>query len=194
MAATILIHSRRPGRHHPSYTQFETVRHDRGSFSSHVRATPKSNVHHLALVDPKGKYERVSHDKCGSLWYYRFMTGMKSRMGGVWKPNKAFSHSLLMRVLKFAEEKINGEDEGTGWDDRARWIVFMAYIVVSYVLSLRGNEGLMLDLKGLRRNWKPDRGDHFVISLWGKLKGESSIREHLIPCINVTKSGIGVKI
>ena len=45
----------------------------------------------------------------------------------------------------------------------------------------------------MRRNWKSDRGDHFVISLWGKLKGESSIREHLVPCINVTRSGIGVK-
>ena len=158
-----------------------------------MRATPKSNVHHLALVDSSGKYERMSHDKCGSLWYYRFMTGMKARMGGVWKPNKAFSHHLLMRVLRIAEEKINEEDIGTEWDNRSRWIVFIAYIVVSYVLSLRGNEGLMLDLKGLRRNWKPDRGDHFVISLWGKLKGESSIREHLIPCINVTRSGIGVK-
>ena len=89
--------------------------------------------------------------------------------------------------------KINEEDEGTEWDDKSRWIVFIAYIVVTYVLSLRGNEGLMLDLKSLRRNWKPDRGDHFVISLWGKLKGEISIRDHLIPCINVTRSGLGVK-
>ena len=134
MAATTLLHSRRPGRHSSSYTQFETVRHDRGSFSSHVRATPKANVHHLALVDLSGKYERMSHDKCGSLWYYRFMTGMKARMGGVWKPNKAFSHLLLMRVLKITEEKINEEDVGTEWDNRSRWVVFMTYIVVSLSL------------------------------------------------------------
>ena len=193
MAATILLHSRQPGKHHPSYTQFDTIRHDRGSFSSHVRATPKSNIQHLSLVDEKGKYERVSHDKCGSLWYYRFMAGMKSRMGGIWKPNKAFSHRLLMTIMEVAEERIKEGEEGMERDDRARWIVFTAYITVTYVLSLRGNEGLMLDLKGLRRNWKPDRGDHFVIALWGKLKGEASIREHLIPCINVTRSGIGVK-
>ena len=72
-----------------------------------------------------------------------------------------------MTILKRAEEKINEEDEGTDWDDKSRWIVFVAYISVTYVLSLRGNEGLMLDLKGLRRNWKPDRGEHFAISLWG---------------------------
>ena len=66
----------------------------------------------------------------------------------------------------------------------------MAYIVVFYVLSLRGNEGLMLDLKGLRKNWRPDRGDHIVISLWTRLKGKISIRDHMIPCINVTRSGV----
>ena len=71
--------------------------------------------------------------------------------------------------------------------------MFVAYIVVSYVPSLRGNEGLMLDLGGLRNNWQPDRGDHFVIALWGKLKGETTYRNHVIPCINVTKSGIKVK-
>ena len=69
----------------------------------------------------------------------------------------------------------------------------MAYIAVSYVLSLRGNEGRMIDLKGLRNNWQPDRGDHFVIALWGKLKGETAYRNRVIPCINVTKSGIKMK-
>ena len=29
--------------------------------------------------------------------------------------------------------------------------------------------------------------------MYGKLKGEDSHREHLIPCINVTKSGIDIK-
>ena len=29
--------------------------------------------------------------------------------------------------------------------------------------------------------------------LWGKIKGEESTREHKIPCINVTKSGINVR-
>ena len=114
-------------------------------------------------------------------------------MGGVWKPNKAMSHRLLMTVLDRVEENIRVEDEGINPEDRARWIVFMDYIVVSYVLSLRGNEGLMLDLKGWRKNWNPDRGDHFVVSLWGKLKGETSFRDHLVPCANVTRSGIGVK-
>ena len=56
------------------------------------------------------------------------MMGLKSRIGGVWKPNKALSHRLLMTV---AEEMINVEDEGTVCEDRSRWIVFMDSIVVS---------------------------------------------------------------
>ena len=193
MAVTTLLHSRRPGKHDNTYTQFATIRHDRGSFSSHVRATPQSNIHHLSLVDQKGRYERVAQDKCGSLWYFRFMVGLKTRMGGIWKPNKALSHQLLKTVLEMSEEKINEVDKGVSGEDSSRWIVFVAYVVVSYVLSLRGNEGLMLDLGGLRKNWKIDRGDHIVIALWGKLKGENAYRNHKIPCINVTKSGINVK-
>ena len=61
------------------------------------------------------------------------------------------------------------------------------------MLSLRGNEGLMLDLGGLRKHWNPKRKDYLTIVLYGKLKGENSYREHLIPCCNKTKSGINVK-
>ena len=121
------------------------------------------------------------------------MVGMETQMGGIWKPNKRLSHQLLKSVIEMAEQKINEIDRGTSEEDRPRWIVFVAYIVVSYVLPLQGNEGLMLDLGGLRNNWHPVRGDHFVIALWGKLKGETAYRNHAIPCINVTKSGIKVK-
>ena len=89
--------------------------------------------------------------------------------------------------------KINKIDRGTLEKDRPRWIVFVAYIVVSYVLSLRGNEGLVLNLGELRNTWQPDRGDYFVIALWGKLKRETAYKNYVIPCINVTKSGIKAK-
>ena len=71
--------------------------------------------------------------------------------------------------------------------------MFSAYVVLSYVLSLRGNEGILLDLQGLRKHWKGDEENYFIISLFGKLKGEDGARQHLIPCINFTKSGINVK-
>ena len=51
----------------------------------------------------------------------------------------------------------------------------------------------MLDLGGLRKHWRVDREDHFVIVLWEKPERETSYREHKVPCINVTKSGIDLK-
>ena len=67
VAATILMHSRRSGRHDASYTQYETIRKLRSSYSSHVRAVPQTNVNQLSMVDQKGQYARLTMDKCGSL-------------------------------------------------------------------------------------------------------------------------------
>ena len=64
---------------------------------------------------------------------------------------------------------------------------------MTYVLSLRGTEGQMLELGGLRKHWGEQRKDSLIVVLWGKIKGEEEYREHLIPCVNVTKSGINVK-
>ena len=75
-------------------------------------------------------------------------------------------------------------------EDDHRWIVWVSYIVLTYVVALRGNEGLMMELRGLKNQVKVGRQDHCMIVLFGKLKGEEHFREHPIPCINVTKSGI----
>ena len=44
------------------------------------------------------------------------------------------SHRLLLTVLDKVEEIIRVEDEGIDFEVRTRWIVFMAYIVVSLSL------------------------------------------------------------
>ena len=73
------------------------------------------------------------------------------------------------------------------------WIVFITYVVVSYVLSLRGNEGFLLDLSGLNQFWSRNDGTYFIIALLGKIKGENVDQMHLIPCSNITSSGIEIK-
>ena len=49
-----------------------------------------------------------------------------------------------------------------------------AYIVVTYVLSLRGNEGLMLDLGGMKKHWLGEKQQYIIVVLYGKLKGETN--------------------
>ena len=142
------------------------------------------------MLDSRGKYTRISIDKCGSLWFNRFMNGMKTRMGTVWKPNKDLSIKLMLMAIQIAEDKIL---EAINERIKDKWIVFATYIIISYVLSLRGYEGLMLDLGGLRKQWNIKRAEYVTIVLFGKLKGETTHREHFIPCANQTKSGINIK-
>ena len=68
---------------------------------------------------------------------------------------------------------------------------FSAYCTISYVLSLQGCEGLLLDIEGLRKFWDPKR-NYILIALLGKIKGETGDRSHLIPCVRKTESGIEV--
>ena len=67
-------------------------------------------------------------------------------------------------------------------------------MVVSYLLSSRGNEGFLLDKSGLNQFWSRNDGTYFIIALLGKIKGENVDQRHLIPCSNVTSSGIEIKV
>ena len=73
------------------------------------------------------------------------------------------------------------------------WNVFVTYLTVSYVISLQGSEGFLLNLKTLRKLRERATKEYFWISLLGKLKGEKVEKEHNIPCTNITSSGINVK-
>ena len=71
-------------------------------------------------------------------------------MGQIWKPNKALYIELLLALLNKVESKI---DMANDRKDCNSWIVFHCYAVVSYVVSLRGIEGFLLNLSVLNRHW-----------------------------------------
>jgi len=73
-----------------------------------------------------------------------------------------------------------------------RWIVFTAYIAITYVVSLRGPQGLLLDLSGLRKHWNLHRA-YIIIPLLRKIKGEHNDLAYLILRVSITKSGIKVR-
>ena len=85
------------------------------------------------MVDQKGNYTRLTSDKCGSLWFNRFMMGLKCRMENVWKPNKGLSHRLLLLLVHKAEQRIA---EAEGREEEHMWIVFESYIILTYVVAL----------------------------------------------------------
>ena len=159
VALVTLMHSRRPGKNDKRHTQFDTIRKLRTSYSSQIKAAPQSNMKHIALADTRGKHIRLVQDKCSSLWFNRFMTGVKARMGSTWKPNKALSHALILLVISKVEEKIVISEEST---EKDLWLVFSTYVTISYVLSLRGNEGVMLEISGLRKHWKGEEVNYLL--------------------------------
>jgi hypothetical protein len=112
-------------------------------------------------------------------------------MGQDWRPNKAISIELLLLLLEAADLKIR---EAVSPREKNCWVVFHSYVVRCYTISLRGCEGFLLDLAGL--NWKFWAGGdkYIVIALLGKIKGESGDRAHLLHCVLITSSGIGVKV
>jgi hypothetical protein len=118
------------------------------------------------------------------------MKGMKARMGQDWRPNKGMSIQLFLRMLEGVEARIEGAPSSR---DLNRWVAFHAYAVVSYVVSLRGREGLLLDLEGLHRHRSAGDGSYVIITLQGTVKGESNDRDHLLPSVPVTSSGVKVK-
>jgi hypothetical protein len=112
-------------------------------------------------------------------------------MGQDWRPNKGLSTELILAVLSKTELQI---ESLLTEEEKWTWIVFGAYAVITYVLTLRGVEGLFLDLGGLIAYQNKGGEDHLIITLLGKIKGEHKDRCHLIPCVHHTSSGIDVQM
>jgi len=189
VAINMLLFSRRPGVHDPSYTQYDTIRGYRASYSNFTRAASINNRETRSLGDFNGNYQRLVLDECGSLFFKRFTEGLRNRMGQLWKPNLAMSIPLLKYLIFSLENKLEALEDS---DEQHIYISTITYIIVSYVISLRGPEGFLLDLEGLNKHLNYS-SEYSVITLRGRLKGEQNDSDHLIPCSNVTSSGINVK-
>ena len=195
IAVTMLLSSLRKGRNNPTHLQISTIRKMVATYGNQTRASPQSTSKTLALVDDSGRYRRMVTDPCASMWFRRFQEGCTKRMGEDWRPNKALDLPLYLKLLENLDGKIEQADSPI---EENRWTVAHAFMVVSYVVSLRGSEGLLLDLEGLNNFLKetmtdPTFGEYVYICLRGQVKGENNVRSHLLPSVAVTRSGVRVK-
>ncbi len=70
----------------------------------------------------------------------------------------------------------------------------MAFVVIGFCASLRGEEVPLISLKGLRQYWRETMSHKFLmITLRGKFKGEHNLRWHMVPIVDETRSGIQVR-
>ena len=104
--------------------------------------------------------------------------------------NHGLPHSIFTKIVRFYTASSNEADPIC---DGARWKVFGAYVVVAYVIFLRGSEGFYLDLGGLLRYTDDATPQYPTITFLGKVKGEAHDRCHLSSCLwNKTSPGIDV--
>ena len=138
---------------------------------------------------------RTSHCPTDSLFFTRFTNGCLARMGKEIKNDMALDPVILHLILN----NLNNEWHNVGTsEERKRWITIVGcYLIVSFVCSLRGNEGFMIDLSGLIEHIMDGRADesspHVVIPLLGRFKNEVGERLHLMLAVNVTNSGFQVR-
>jgi hypothetical protein len=109
-------------------------------------------------------------------------------MGQDWRPNKAISKRLMLRVLIKADKQVEAVASP---GESNQWIVFYTYAMVCYVVSLRGCEGLLIDLNGLNRKWRVGGEEYVIIALLGKINGEAG--NQALPSVTKTSSGIRVR-
>lgn len=192
IAVTMVFDSLQGGTYSEKHKEFETIRANRKCYSNYVRATAGARDPGLVLADHDGKhYTRIGTDVCGSAWFARFIEGCKRRMGQDWRPDQPISPELLSEVLYLMEVAIAREKDET---KKHRLVTFAFYYAACYVVSLRGPEGMLFDLKGMNERNLPEDTKFITMALFGKVKGEHAERTHLLPSVNVTSSGIEIKV
>ena len=113
------------------------------------------------------------------------MLGMKRRTGIFRKQDEPLSMTLMLAILDLAEEdwkKSKTEKEKTLIKET------MCFIILGFMLSLRGEEILLTDLQGLISYWSagsdatvPELEKYIMVTLRGKFKGEDNEWWHLLP-------------
>ena len=193
VAIQVLLKSREAGRYHTSHQQWDTIRRLIVAYRNQIRAGGVANSSALSVGDSDGKrYSRICRDPCSSLWFSRFASGCKRRMGQDWRPDRAITPDLMKYLMEKIETRLEGSQANPSL--RRRLLMAGAYFVFTYVDSLRGPEGLLVDLAGCRDNFIKGIDENYVIvALLGQVKGEHGERQHLLPTASVTGSGLKVR-
>lgn len=191
VAIQMLLASKKPGKNAETYTQFETIRTYRSSFFTSWQVSQAAHGTLLASTDSAGQFSRLGACPTQSLWFDKFLQGCRKRMGQLVIQDKAISVELLLAVVEAMDRRLRNS---SSVDEKAWWVAVGTYCTISFVVSLRGPEGFMLDLGALRLYLDQGRDDEecpFVtIPLLGKFKGEDHHRQHLLFSAAETASGL----
>ena len=203
VAFSMLIHSRHKGRHAKTHTQFATIRQQRAAFTNlYLASAEAASLPNSVTNNSQAKF-LLGKCPTNSIWYQRWSKGCETRMGYVIKQDRALSIDLLMKMIEVLSKTI--VESPLGSNNQLSACMVLTYVTISFAASLRGNEGMKLDFGALLLHLNEGKTTsqikstakvtkaHVIIPLRGRFKGESGERCHLLPLINVTKTGIQIR-
>ena len=124
------------------------------------------------------------------LWYRRFQTGARARIGQDRRQDFGLSKEVVAALLEDAEMSyLKAASEGEK-ESICEWV---CYMLATYSGGLRGEEVPLISLKGMLEHWdsgRQHRLPHVMTALKGRFKGETGDRWHLQPLVAVSSSGI----
>jgi hypothetical protein len=204
LAFSMLVHSRRPGKHSKMYTQFATIRQQRAAFTNLYMASGEASGLDSSITNSSHSKFLIGKCPSNSIWYQRWSKGCETRMGYIIKQDRALTIDLFFAMISMWSKLIVEAPEDSS--QRLYYCMGLSYLTITFTASLRGNEGMKLDIGALMSHWDEGRIEnikpsqhkykmppHVLIPLRGRFKGETGERCHLLPLVDITKSGINVQ-
>jgi hypothetical protein len=193
-AIQMLLYSLEAGTYAQDHKQFDTIRKLRSSFSNAWGASARAMLFNISTGKEDRRKDRLTQCPTDSVWFGRFQLGCKKRMGQDVRPQLGLSIDVMKEYLIRLESKwlLSIDDQ-----ERDLLCAVAAYSALSYASSLRGNEGFLLDLFGLRQHISKGKHDledpHVAAPLLGRLKGEDGERYHMLLMASETASGLKIR-
>ena len=187
--ALVLLHASLRKGNYTNHLQFDTTRKT-ASWAWHAcTAILRDEDETLYASDDKTMH--ASGAPTRTKWFQRFVLGVKRRMGVMRKQDEALTSEQVKALQELGEHMWERAD---GAEEKRKVANVMAFVVIGFVASLRGEEVPLVSIKGLRAFWTETLPKRFVmLTLRGRFKGEDNLKWHLVPVVDVTSSGIRVR-
>lgn len=189
IAMQMLHASLRPGRY-SNHLQVDTSRGTRTWNNNAHRAGEGAFNRGSTLASNHRGILYVTDGQVHTEWFHRFEEGSRRRTGVIKKQNEALMVRQLLVVAAIAEEEWR---RATDEDTKRAIENVMAYTIVGFMVSLRGEEVPLARIEGTVRTWREDKEYHtpfIMITLMGKFKRESVMRFHSLPIADASKSRV----
>ncbi|KAL7490524.1 hypothetical protein ACHAWT_000141, partial [Skeletonema menzelii] len=184
--ATIMLQASLRRGMYASHLQFDTTRKTVSWAMNAWSAVMRGEDGTLFASDDRTLFSSESPTR--SRWFQRFVLGMKRRMGVIRKQDEALTSAQILALQEVGEwmwERAEGAAE------RKEIANIMAFVVIGFCASLRGEEISLVSMRGLLAFWQDTIQKGFImVTLRGRFKGEDNLKWHLSPIVDITSSGI----